>query len=133
MTDRAAMTTGCPQFGWVRILRRGVSHSPFCFAECVIARYLAICGRDANWRMKRAGMGYTSWVQLCEIDEVVSSRLTRYRSKDRAGWPPPPKLTDEAPLGRPQLRPQLFRVVLLEGTDDGELTYVGSDPRRWIG
>ena len=41
----------------------------FCFAECVIARYLAICGRDATWRMTRAGMGNTSWVQLCEIDE----------------------------------------------------------------
>ena len=66
--------------------------------------------------------------------KFVSSRLTRYRSKDRAGWPPPPKLTDEAPLGRPQLRPQLFRVVLLEGTDDGGLTYVGLDPRlmNWM-
>ena len=61
--------------------------------------------------------------------KFASSRLTRYRSKDRAGWPPPPKLTDEASLGRPQLTPQIFRVVLLEGTDDGELTYVGSDPR----
>ena len=66
--------------------------------------------------------------------KFVSSRLTRYRSKDRAGWPPPPKLTDRAQLGCPQLRPQLFRVVLLEGTDDEELTYVGLDPRlmNWM-
>ena len=83
--------------------------------------------------MTRAGMGHTIWVQLCEIDEVVSSRLTRYCSKDRAEWPPPTKLTDEAPLGRPQPRPQLFRVVLLEGIDDEVLACVGSDPRRWIG
>ena len=59
----------------------------------------------------------------------MSSRLTRYRSKDRAGWPPPPESTDEAQLGCPQLRPQLFRVVLLEGIDDEVLAYVGSDPR----
>ena len=49
--------------------KRGIS-LPLCFAECVIARYLAICGRDANWRMERADMGYTSGVQLCEIGEV---------------------------------------------------------------
>ena len=84
--------------------------------------------------MKRAGMGYTSWAQLREIDEVVSTRLTRYRSKDRAGWPPPPKLTEEAQLGCPQLTLRLSRVVLLEGTDDGELTCVGLDPRlmNWM-
>ena len=50
--------------------KKGGISLPTCFAECVIARDLAICGRDANWRMKRAGMGYTSWMRLCEIDQV---------------------------------------------------------------
>ena len=66
--------------------------------------------------------------------KFVSSRLTRCRSKDRAGWPPPPKLTGEAQLGLPQLRQKLFRVVLLEGADDEVLACVGLDPRlmNWM-
>ena len=69
MTDRAAMTTGCPQFGWVRILRRGVSHSPF-VSPNVFLRGISLPLGKVNWRMTCAGMGNTSWVQLCEIDEV---------------------------------------------------------------